>query len=121
MRNTPMLVGGVAVLFATAGCSQPPTGVAAAAEAMGATDLMATTRPRSLSRCRKTESWWTATATIRLRATIRAIRHAGPRYGQQLLDIIQQLNPNPVRIAPMHGRVVPFDNLRIAVTAATTT
>jgi hypothetical protein len=42
----------------------------------------------------------------------------GPEYAQQLLDIIQQLNLNPARIAPMQGREVPFDNLRIAVAAA---
>ncbi len=44
----------------------------------------------------------------------------GPDYGQQLLDAVQQLKLNPARIAPVHGRVVPYENLRIAVRAQQT-
>jgi hypothetical protein len=29
-------------------------------------------------------------------------------------DKIQQLKLNPARIAPVHGRVVPFENFKIA-------
>jgi glyoxylase-like metal-dependent hydrolase (beta-lactamase superfamily II) len=45
----------------------------------------------------------------------------GPEYGQQLLDMVERLKLNPTRIAPVHGRVVPFENLRIAVRAQTAT
>ena len=39
MRNIPTLVVGIALVVAIAGCTQQPTGVAAAAEAMGTTNL----------------------------------------------------------------------------------
>ncbi len=39
MRNMPTWVVGIALAIAVAGCTQQPTGVAAAAEAMGATNL----------------------------------------------------------------------------------
>ncbi|MBI2188418.1 MAG: MBL fold metallo-hydrolase [Acidobacteria bacterium] len=39
----------------------------------------------------------------------------GPEYARQLVDLVeQQLKLNPVRIAPVHGRVVPYQNLKIA-------
>jgi glyoxylase-like metal-dependent hydrolase (beta-lactamase superfamily II) len=38
----------------------------------------------------------------------------GPEFALQLYDKIQQLKLNPERIAPVHGRVVPFENFRIA-------
>ena len=40
-----------------------------------------------------------------------------PEYGQQLLDNVQRLKLNVARIAPVHGRVVPFDNLKKAIGA----
>jgi glyoxylase-like metal-dependent hydrolase (beta-lactamase superfamily II) len=39
----------------------------------------------------------------------------GPEYGLQILDAVQRLKLNPERIAPVHGRVVPFENMRIAL------
>ena len=39
----------------------------------------------------------------------------GPEYGLQILDKLQQLKLNPARIAPVHGRVVPFENMKIAL------
>ena len=39
MRNIPTLVVGIALVVAIAGCTQQPTGVAAAAEAMGTANL----------------------------------------------------------------------------------
>ena len=39
MRTIPTLVVGIALAIAVSGCRQQPTGVAAAAQAMGATDL----------------------------------------------------------------------------------
>ena len=36
-------------------------------------------------------------------------------YGQQLYDNVQRLKLNPARIAPVHGRVVPFENMKIAI------
>ena len=44
-----------------------------------------------------------------------------PEFGQQLLQAVQQLKLNPERIAPVHGRVVPFNNLKIAIGASPTT
>jgi glyoxylase-like metal-dependent hydrolase (beta-lactamase superfamily II) len=38
-----------------------------------------------------------------------------PEYGLQLYENVQRLKLNPVRIAPVHGRVVPFENLKIAM------
>jgi len=38
----------------------------------------------------------------------------GPEFALQMYDKIQQLKLNPARIAPVHGRVVPFDNFKIA-------
>jgi glyoxylase-like metal-dependent hydrolase (beta-lactamase superfamily II) len=39
----------------------------------------------------------------------------GPYYAIQLVELVeQQLKLNPVRIAPVHGRVVPYQNLKIA-------
>ena len=39
----------------------------------------------------------------------------GPEYAIQLVELVeQQLKLNPVRIAPVHGRVVPYQNLKIA-------
>jgi glyoxylase-like metal-dependent hydrolase (beta-lactamase superfamily II) len=38
----------------------------------------------------------------------------GPEFALQMYDKIQQLKLNPERIAPVHGRVVPFENFRIA-------
>ncbi|OFW03435.1 MAG: hypothetical protein A3I61_16695 [Acidobacteria bacterium RIFCSPLOWO2_02_FULL_68_18] len=39
----------------------------------------------------------------------------GPEYAIQLVQLVeQQLKLNPVRIAPVHGRVVPYQNLKIA-------
>jgi glyoxylase-like metal-dependent hydrolase (beta-lactamase superfamily II) len=47
----------------------------------------------------------------------------GPEFALQLYDKIQQLKLNPERIAPVHGRVVPFENYKIAwgIGAANTT
>ena len=33
----------------------------------------------------------------------------------QLYDNVQRLKLNPARIAPVHGRVVPFENMKIAI------
>jgi glyoxylase-like metal-dependent hydrolase (beta-lactamase superfamily II) len=39
----------------------------------------------------------------------------GPDYAIQLVELVeQQLKLNPVRIAPVHGRLVPYQNLKIA-------
>jgi glyoxylase-like metal-dependent hydrolase (beta-lactamase superfamily II) len=38
----------------------------------------------------------------------------GPEFALQMWDKIQQLKLNPARIAPVHGRVVPFENFKIA-------
>jgi glyoxylase-like metal-dependent hydrolase (beta-lactamase superfamily II) len=38
----------------------------------------------------------------------------GPEYAAQLVERVQQLKLNPERIAPVHGRVVPYRNLLIA-------
>ena len=38
-----------------------------------------------------------------------------PEYGMQLYDNVQRLKLNPARIAPVHGRVVPFENMKIAI------
>jgi hypothetical protein len=38
-----------------------------------------------------------------------------PEYGLQLYENVQRLKLNPARIAPVHGRVVPFDNMKIAI------
>lgn len=42
-------------------------------------------------------------------------------YGQQLYENVQRLKLNPTRIAPVHGRVVPFENLKIAIGLGPTT
>jgi glyoxylase-like metal-dependent hydrolase (beta-lactamase superfamily II) len=44
-----------------------------------------------------------------------------PEYGLQLLENVQRLKLNPARIAPVHGRVVPFENLKIAIGASSST
>ena len=36
-------------------------------------------------------------------------------YGLDLYENVQRLKLNPARIAPVHGRVVPFENLKIAI------
>ena len=38
----------------------------------------------------------------------------GPEYAAQLVQKINELKLNPDRIAPVHGRVVPYKNLLIA-------
>ena len=38
----------------------------------------------------------------------------GPEFALQMYAKIQQLKLNPERIAPVHGRVVPFENFKIA-------
>jgi glyoxylase-like metal-dependent hydrolase (beta-lactamase superfamily II) len=38
----------------------------------------------------------------------------GPEYAAQLVQKIDELKLKPVRIAPVHGRVVPYQNLLIA-------
>jgi glyoxylase-like metal-dependent hydrolase (beta-lactamase superfamily II) len=38
-----------------------------------------------------------------------------PEYGMQLYDNVVRLKLNPARIAPVHGRVVPFENMKIAI------
>jgi glyoxylase-like metal-dependent hydrolase (beta-lactamase superfamily II) len=38
-----------------------------------------------------------------------------PEYGLQLYDNVVRLKLNPARIAPVHGRVVPFENMKIAI------
>lgn len=39
----------------------------------------------------------------------------GPDYAIQLVELVEhQLKLNPVRIAPVHGRLVPYQNLKIA-------
>ena len=44
-----------------------------------------------------------------------------PEYGIQLNDSVQQLKLSPTRIAPVHGRVVPYQNLKIAIGVSPTT
>jgi glyoxylase-like metal-dependent hydrolase (beta-lactamase superfamily II) len=44
-----------------------------------------------------------------------------PEYMLQLNESVQRLKLNPVRIAPVHGRVVPFENLKIAIGVGPTT
>jgi glyoxylase-like metal-dependent hydrolase (beta-lactamase superfamily II) len=44
-----------------------------------------------------------------------------PEYALQLIENVQRLKLNPTRIAPVHGRVVPFENLKIAVGVNRTT
>ncbi len=45
----------------------------------------------------------------------------GPYYAIQLVELVeQQLKLNPVRIAPVHGRLVPYQNLKIAFDIAGT-
>jgi glyoxylase-like metal-dependent hydrolase (beta-lactamase superfamily II) len=39
----------------------------------------------------------------------------GPEYGLQILDAVERLKLEPTRIAPVHGRVVPFENMKIAL------
>jgi hypothetical protein len=43
-----------------------------------------------------------------------------PEYGLQLNENAQRLKLNPARIAPVHGRVVPFENLKIAIAGSPT-
>jgi len=38
----------------------------------------------------------------------------GPEFAAQLVEKVQELKLNPERIAPVHGRVVPYRNLLIA-------
>ena len=38
----------------------------------------------------------------------------GPEFAAQLVEKVQELKLNPDRIAPVHGRVVPYKNLLIA-------
>jgi glyoxylase-like metal-dependent hydrolase (beta-lactamase superfamily II) len=38
----------------------------------------------------------------------------GPEYAAQIAQRVQELKLNPVRIAPVHGRVVPYKNLLMA-------
>ena len=38
----------------------------------------------------------------------------GPDYAQQLVDKVHEFKLNPDRIAPVHGRVVPYKNLLVA-------
>ena len=38
-----------------------------------------------------------------------------PEYGRQLYDNVQRLKLDPALIAPVHGRVVPFENMKIAI------
>jgi glyoxylase-like metal-dependent hydrolase (beta-lactamase superfamily II) len=38
-----------------------------------------------------------------------------PEYGLQLYDTVRRLKLDPARIAPVHGRVVPFENMKIAI------
>jgi glyoxylase-like metal-dependent hydrolase (beta-lactamase superfamily II) len=44
-----------------------------------------------------------------------------PEYALQLIENVQRLKLNPARIAPVHGRVVPFENLKIAAAVSPTT
>jgi glyoxylase-like metal-dependent hydrolase (beta-lactamase superfamily II) len=44
----------------------------------------------------------------------------GPEFALQMYDKLQQLKINPIRIAPVHGRVVPFENFRKAWGIGTT-
>ena len=44
-----------------------------------------------------------------------------PEFGLQLYEIVQTLKLNPARIAPVHGRVVPFENMKIAIGVTKTT
>jgi glyoxylase-like metal-dependent hydrolase (beta-lactamase superfamily II) len=45
----------------------------------------------------------------------------GPEFALQMYEKIQQLKLNPARIAPVHGRVVPFENFKIAWDIKSTT
>ena len=47
-------------------------------------------------------------------ATIPGRPSAGPSSGCSCTTSVQQLKLNPARIAPVHGRVVPFENFKIA-------
>jgi glyoxylase-like metal-dependent hydrolase (beta-lactamase superfamily II) len=38
-----------------------------------------------------------------------------PEYGMDLIENVQRLKLNVARIAPVHGRVVPFDNMKKAL------
>ena len=38
-----------------------------------------------------------------------------PEYGMDLYKNVQRLKLNVARIAPVHGRVVPFDNMKTAI------
>ena len=38
-----------------------------------------------------------------------------PEYGLDLMRNVQRLKLNVARIAPVHGRVVPFDNMKTAL------
>ena len=44
-----------------------------------------------------------------------------PEFGLQLYEIVHTLKLNPARIAPVHGRVVPFENMKIAIGVTKTT
>jgi glyoxylase-like metal-dependent hydrolase (beta-lactamase superfamily II) len=44
-----------------------------------------------------------------------------PEFGMQLIDAVQRLKLNPARIAPVHGRVVPFENMKVALGITPTT
>jgi glyoxylase-like metal-dependent hydrolase (beta-lactamase superfamily II) len=44
-----------------------------------------------------------------------------PDFGLQLYENVQRLKLNPARIAPVHGRVVPFENMKIALGITKTT
>ena len=44
-----------------------------------------------------------------------------PEFGVQLYETVQRLKLNPARIAPVHGRVVPFENMKIAIGVTKTT
>ena len=43
-----------------------------------------------------------------------ALPSAGPEFAAQLVQRVQELKLNPERIAPVHGRVVPYKNLLMA-------
>ena len=188
MRNIPTLVGGIALVIAISGCRQQPTGVAAAAEAMGAMNLNTieysasgsqfafgqaaspggrwarprTIQPDALSKSPKPATIETvgdkkvladSSRTIELYHMKNGGHNSGtliayllkerilmygdgynppagddPRdpsrtleYGLQLNENVQRLKLNPTRIAPVHGRVVPYENLKIAIGATPTT
>jgi hypothetical protein len=44
----------------------------------------------------------------------------GPEFALQMYDKLQQLKITPIRIAPVHGRVVPFENFKLAWGIGTT-